>query len=106
MHEVARARVWTGRDALASGLVDHLGGREGAVARARRAAGLPPAAPLRGYPRIRPLDRIRPPESSEDRAAGRASLLAESWGPLWRLAASAGLSPYGPLQLPGHWTIQ
>jgi protease IV len=106
VHELARGRVWTGADAAANGLVDHLGGLETAVALARRMAGLPPAAPLRAYPRLRPLDRLRPPESSEDRTAAHASLLAESWGPLWRLAASGGLPPYGPLQLPGHWTIQ
>ena len=106
VHEIARGRVWTGADAAANGLVDHLGGLETAVALARRMAGLPPSAPLRGYPRVHPLDRLRPPESSEDRAAARASLLAESWGPLWRLAASTGLPPYGPLQIPGHWTIQ
>ncbi len=104
--EVARGRVWTGADAAANGLVDHLGGLDTAVALARRMAGLPRTAPLRAYPRIRPLDRLRPPESSEDRAAARASLLAESWGPGWRLAASAGLPPFGPLQLPGHWAIQ
>jgi protease-4 len=106
VHEIARGRVWTGADAAANGLVDHLGGLETAVAFARRTAGLPPAAPVRLYPRLRPLDRLRPPESSEDRAAAHASLLAESWGPLWRFAAGGGLPVYGPLQLPGHWTIQ
>jgi protease IV len=105
VHEVARGRVWTGADAAANGLVDELGGLETAVALARRKAGLPDTAPLRGFPRARPLDRVRPPESSEDRAAARASLLAESWGPLWRLAGGAGLPPFGPLQLPGHWVI-
>ena len=49
---------------------------------------------------------MRPPESSEDRAGARASLLAESWGPLWRLAADAGLPAFGPLQLQGHWVIR
>jgi protease IV len=105
VHEVARGRVWTGADAAANGLVDELGGLETAVALARRKAGLPDTAPLRGFPRARPLDRVRPPESSEDRAAARASLLAESWGPLWRLAGGAGLPPFGPLQLPGRWVI-
>ena len=32
-------------------------------------------------------------------------VLAGPWGPAWRLAAAAGLSPYGPLALPGRWTI-
>jgi protease-4 len=105
--------VWTGADAAANGLVDHLGGLETAVALARRKAELPDTAPLRLFPRTHPLDRLRPPESSEDRAAAPASLLAaastgmlaESWGPVWRLAADAGLPPLGPLQLPGHWVI-
>ena len=106
VHDIARGRVWTGADAAGHGLVDELGGLDLAVAIARQAAGLPPAAPLRHYPRSRPLDRLRPPESSEDRAAARASLFAESWGPVWRLAAGLGLPSYGPLQLPGQWTIQ
>ena len=104
--DIARGRVWTGADAAANGLVDQLGGLDTAVALARRTAGLPPTAPLRVYPRTHPLDRFRPPESSEDRAAARASLLTESWGPVWQLASRAGLPPFGPLQLPGHWTIQ
>ena len=105
VHEVARGRVWTGADAAANGLVDHLGGLDTAVALARRTADLPDTAPLRLFPRTHPLDRLRPPESSEDRAAAPASLLAESWGPVWRLAIGAGLPTFGPLQLPGHWVI-
>jgi protease IV len=105
VHEVARGRVWTGADAAANGLVDHLGGLDTAVALARRKASLPDTAPLRLFPRARPLDRLRPPESSEDRAAARASLLAESWGPVWQLASGVGLPPFGPLQLPGRWII-
>src|SRR6266581_2713345 len=75
VHEVARGRVWTGADAAANGLVDHLGGLDTAVALARRKADLPDTAPLRLFPRSHPLDRLRPPESSEDRAAAPASLL-------------------------------
>jgi protease-4 len=105
VHEVARGRVWTGADAAANGLVDHLGGLDTAVALARRKADLPDTAPLRLFPRTHPLDRLRPPQSSEDRAAAPASLLAESWGPVWRLAIGAGLPIFGPLQLPGHWVI-
>jgi protease-4 len=103
---IARGRVWTGADAAGNGLVDHLGGLEAAQDLARREAGLPGSAPVRGYPRSTPLDRLRSPESSEDYAAAGASLLAESWGPVWRLAAGAGLSPYGPLILPGTWPIR
>jgi len=104
--EIARGRVWTGADAAANGLVDHLGGLDDAVALARREARLPDSAPVRGFPRITPLDRLRRPESSEDYAAAGASLLAESWGPVWRLAAGAGLPPFGPLLLPIPWAFQ
>jgi protease IV len=106
VHELARGRVWTGADALGHGLVDELGGLEDAAAIARRRAGLPATAQLRVYPRVRPADRLRPAASSESRGAVAASLLADTWGPAWRLAARAGLHPYGPLMLPGSWTFE
>jgi protease IV len=104
--QVARGRVWTGADALARGLVDELGGMDRAAVIARRRAGLPPTAELRIYPRVRPIDRLRPPSSSESRGAAAASLLADSWGPAWQLASRLGLSPHGPLMLPGDWVIE
>ncbi len=106
VHEVARGRVWSGADALAHGLVDELGGLDRATAIARRRAGLPDSAPLRIFPRTRPIDRLRPPASSESRGAAAASLLADGWGPVWELALRAGLSPYGPLMLPGDWVFE
>jgi protease IV len=108
VHELARGRVWTGADALANGLVDEVGGLERAAAIARRRAGLPAAAPLRLYPRNTPLDRLRPASGDARPAAlvPGASLLAEAWGPVWRLATQAGLTPYGPLMLPGRWTFE
>jgi protease-4 len=105
VHEVARGRVWTGADAAGNGLADHLGGLDTAVSIARSRARLPESTPVRMYPRLGPLDRLRPPQSSDDRAAARAALIAESWGPVWRLAGSVGLPPFGPLLLPGPWTI-
>jgi protease IV len=115
VHELARGRVWTGADAQARGLVDELGGLDHATEIARRRAGLPPTAPVRSYPRSRPLDRLRPPGSSEGRAAAAGRLgdgmladsaLAEMWGPVSQLAAQAGLSRHGPLMLPGPWTFE
>jgi protease IV len=106
VHEVARGRVWTGADALAHGLVDELGGMESAAAIARRRAGLPATAPLRTFPRARPIDRLRPAVSSESRNAAAASLLADTWGPAGQLAAQLGLSPHGPLMLPGTWVFE
>ena len=106
VHEVAKGRVWTGADALAHGLVDQLGGMEEAAAIARRRAGLPATAPLRIFPRVRPIDRLRPAASSESRGAASARLLADTWGPAGQLAARLGLSPHGPLMLPGSWTFE
>jgi protease IV len=111
VHELARGRVWTGADAREHKLVDDLGGVEEAAGIARRRAGLPATAPLVHYPRIGPLDRIRPPSNSEDRRAAAiaiaapAALLAESWGPVAQFAARLGLPASGPLLLPGSWTF-
>jgi protease IV len=113
VHELARGRVWTGADAIANGLADEAGGLREAIAIARKRAGLPADAPVRIYPRLSPLDQLRPAESSEARPAARsqlgagtlAALFADGWGPAWRFAAAAGLPPYGPLTLPGLWTI-
>jgi protease-4 len=105
VHDVARGRVWTGADAAGNGLVDRLGGLDEALALARRQAGLPDATAVRLYPRSTPLDRFRRPESSEDYSSAAVSLLAESWGPVWRLAASAGLPALGPLVLPIPWAF-
>jgi protease-4 len=111
VEEVARGRVWTGADARDRGLVDELGGLEVAAGHARSRAGLPDGAPLRVYPRISPLDRLRPPGSSDYVSAASprpltASLLAETWGPVAAIAARAGFPPQGPLMMPGIiWKI-
>ncbi|MET9067282.1 signal peptide peptidase SppA [Streptosporangium sandarakinum] len=106
VHELARGRVWTGADAHAHGLVDELGGLEDALALARRKAGVSADAPVRVYPRLSPLERLRPAESSEDKAAALSRVRLESWGSISHLAAELGLPSYGPLMLPGSWTIR
>jgi protease IV len=120
VNELARGRVWIGADAVANGLADETGGMYDAIAIARKRGGLPDDAPVRVYPRLGPLDQLRPAESSEVRpaafarfgtgalpAAGNAlaALFADEWGPAWQFAAAAGLPPYGPLMLPGIWKI-
>lgn len=105
-HDLARGRVWTGADAKESGLVDELGGLEDALAMARKRAGLAADAPVRSYPRLHPLERLRGPESSEDRAAAVTRMRLEAWGPLARLSADLGLPPQGPLALPAWYTIR
>ena len=104
VHEVARGRVWTGSDAKDGGLVDELGGLELALELARKKSGLAADAPVRSYPHTSPLERLRPPESSEDRTA--ASARFDGWGSLSGLAARLGLPATGPLTLPGFWEIR
>ena len=114
VHELGRGRIWSGADAVGNGLADETGGLGDAIAIARRRAGLPDDAPVRVYPRLGPLDQLRPAESSEARPAAApalspvgvlAAVFQDGWGPAWRFAASAGLPPYGPLTLPGIWHI-
>ena len=104
VERLARGRVWIGSDAKEHGLVDELGGLELALDLARKKAGLPADAPVRTYPHISPLERLRPAESSEDRAA--ASARFDGWGSLSALAARLGLPADGPLTLPGAWEIR
>lgn len=51
VHAVAEGRVWTGDRALELGLVDHLGGFQSALMRARGLGGLPADAPFEVRPR-------------------------------------------------------
>ncbi len=101
--ELARGRVWTGADACERGLVDELGGLGLALETARKKSGLPADAPVRTYPHVSPLDRLRPAESSEDRTAATARL--DAWGSMTTLAVRLGLPSGGPLLLPGSWDL-
>lgn len=58
---LGEGRVWTGRDALENGLVDHIGGLAEAVADARHLAGIPDRRPVDVVPvddRRRTLGRV------------------------------------------------
>jgi protease-4 len=46
IEEIARGRVWTGRQALSLGLIDEVGDFEAAVRRAKELAEIPPAADI------------------------------------------------------------
>jgi protease-4 len=122
VHELARGRVWSGADAVANGLADETGGLREAIDIARARGGLASDAPVRVYPRLGPLDQLRPAESSEARPAAAPTVdpvgsvasvaagallaaFADGWGPAWEFAARAGLPPYGPLMMPGIWRI-
>lgn len=72
---IARGRVWTGRDALAHGLVDELGGLRDAVRIARLRAGLPEDAPVRRPGHVPLPARLGRPRNSDDPRAWLASVL-------------------------------
>jgi protease-4 len=76
--DVAEGRVWTGQQALERGLVDHLGGLDLALERARKLAGmqLPQRVDhIRFMPsRLRALSSLR-----RDTLAGPASVLERLW---------------------------
>lgn len=74
-HEVAKGRVWTGRDAKDRGLVDALGGLGDAIERAADRAGLArDSYDVHHFPKANPWDQLRPPESSESAGAALGSL--------------------------------
>lgn len=114
VEDVARGRVWTGADAKERGLVDELGGLERATELAKQHAGIAPdvEVDLKTMPRPKPLERLRPAESSEDltsaaaRTASPEGLAIAAWGRLAPLAARLGLPAAGPLTLPGSWDIR
>ncbi len=92
---VARGRVWTGRDALAVGLVDTLGGLRDAVRLARSRAGMPDDAPVRPAVRLGPLARLGRPKNSADPRAAVGTVLPRAAD----LSAAAGI-PAGTLWMP------
>jgi protease IV len=95
---VARGRVWTGADAHERGLVDALGGLDRAAALARERAELPADAPLRRWPALGLVQRVRPPRSSESPAAAAAHVAG--WGSFAAVASRLGLPAGGPLLMP------
>lgn len=114
LQRLARGRVWTGREAAANGLVDHLGGMELAVERACQLAELD-----RRRIHLRPMahqgmiERFRPVESSESVAGPTAALQLplldrlQGLGPeqrLLELARLLGMRTPGVLSL--GWTVE
>lgn len=76
VRKIAEGRIYTGRQALAIGLVDELGGLNDAIESARAMANIPASAELKiiHYPRAGSLGEIF--ESLSSAGAGRASLEA------------------------------
>ena len=78
---VAKGRVWTGRAAIANGLVDELGGFETAVSRVKELAKVPAGSDvtLREFPAPEtPLEAVTRMLSPSGRAAAASALAAET----------------------------
>ena len=100
IENLARGRVWTGRDALANGLVDELGGLRDAVRMARKRGQLPDDAPVVPARHVPPLARLSRPKNSEDPRATAGT----PWPGLTSLSAILGVPAEMELRLPG-WTV-
>ena len=97
---VAEGRVWSGRRAMASGLVDQVGGLTDAMALARRLGHLPPSCPVEVAPEPTTLlDRLLGRSGIGAAAPARAdltSLLAVAPRPLRSAAATLLLTNRDP----------
>ncbi|MGH3329887.1 MAG: signal peptide peptidase SppA [Nocardioidaceae bacterium] len=104
MREVAGGRVWTGADAAGIGLVDELGGLAHAIDLACARIGAERAdVEVKALPKLSPLERLRPAESSESPAAAR---LGEGLPLLERALGLAGLPSHGVLTMPVTWRLR
>ena len=108
LREVAKGRVWTGADAADIGLVDQLGGLSDAVEVACGRAGIRRRdAEVRTVPRLRPLERLRPPLNSDaPRGAALPSPMSLPGRLPERLLAAFGLPGWGLLTLPVTWDLR
>jgi protease-4 len=106
LEKLARGRVWTGADAHERKLVDELGGLERAIQVACQRAGLDrDEIALMVAPHRSLLDRIKPPESTEDLAMSAARWLPDADGLSASVYAALGLPPVGVLTMPMSWRL-
>ncbi|HEY0693583.1 MAG TPA: signal peptide peptidase SppA [Kribbella sp.] len=106
LEKLARGRVWTGADAHERKLVDELGGLERAIQVACQRAGLDrDEIALMVAPHRSLLERIKPPESTEDLAMSAARWLPNADGLSASVYAALGLPPVGVLTMPMSWRL-
>ena len=106
LEKLARGRVWTGADAYERKLVDELGGLERAIQVACQRAGLDrDEIALMVAPHRSLLERIKPPESTEDLAMSAARWLPDADGLAASVYAALGLPPVGVLTMPMSWRL-
>lgn len=108
LEALARGRVWTGRQALERGLVDHIGGPRQALERACDLAGLDAdQVALERMGHIGLLDRFTPARSSESNpGAGVGIDVPDAEALLRRAAAALGVTYSGALSLPFTISVQ
>ena len=113
LEPLARGRVWTGADAAAHRLIDHLGGMDLAIDRACRAGrGRPgrggccsPARRCRSWPGCTRTSRASPASGTRDRSAGRQPLLrrpGRAAGRVRRLGRAGRTARRAVVALPHH----
>ncbi len=98
--EIAKGRVWTGRQGQDLGLVDELGGLDTALAAARELAGLPPDA---GVKLVEfPVERRRLPwRARRESSEALAEMVRATLDVIGPVAEAAGaVQPEGVLRLP------
>jgi protease-4 len=88
--EIANGRVWTGKQALAHGLVDQLGDFEDAFLAACRAANLPDDGSVRSYFITRPRSRLLAEPAKATQAA-------------WQRVSGQGFSAWATALVQGEW---
>lgn len=105
LEKLARGRVWTGADARTHGLVDEFGGLDRAIDLACTRASLDRAeVAVRPYPHRTVLDRLKPPESTDDLAITTAIPTVDGLAS-WAYTA-LGLPPLGVLTMPVTYTLR
>jgi protease-4 len=107
LESLARGRVWTGADAHARKLVDELGGLERALELACTRAGLDrDEVTVRTAPRRSFVERLKPPETTDDLAVSAQAWLPDKDGLAASVYAALGLPPVGALTMPLTWRLQ
>ena len=107
LEKVARGRVWTGADARSHGLVDELGGLDRAIEIACDRAGLyRDAVSVKALPHRNLIDRLKPPQSTDDIAVRAAAWLPDADGLATSVYAALGLPPLGILTMPITWRLR
>jgi protease-4 len=90
LDDIANGRVWTGKQALAYGLVDEIGDFESAFRAACRAAGLPDDGSVRATTITRPNERL----------LGEPVKAAQT---AWRRVHGQGFGEWATMLLQGEW---